>query len=158
MKPFDGRRESAIQRIELRIEYEDPDRGRRPWIIPVIDGEDLRDCLHAILSPGTPPPVHRSHGGIPVTPFGPPLAHHYLARRGAPFESGRLPVLGCACGIVDCWPFLARIVVDEDFVVWEDFSQGREAECYAALGPFRFDRGEYEAELERIEAWRRTWR
>ena len=88
----------------------------------------------------------------------PPLAIHYLARRGAFFEEGRrLPVLGCACGIVDCWPLLVRIDVDAEWVVWRDFRHGFRDWSYDGLGPFRFDRGEYEAEVDRIDRWRKGW-
>lgn len=51
-------------------------------------------------------------------------------------------LLGCTCGIVECWFLLAQITVLGDFVVWSDFEQFHR-DWLLDLGPFVFARGEY---------------
>src|SRR5436305_7411333 len=34
---------------------------------------------------------------------------------------GRFILMGCICGEIDCWPLVARIHVDDNGVVWNDF-------------------------------------
>jgi hypothetical protein len=72
----------------------------------------------------------------------------------APSEEERaIHLLGCACGDPDCSSVRARLVADSDSVVWSGFwassppldrPEGRD---YPEIGPFRFDRREYEAAL-----------
>jgi hypothetical protein len=58
-------------------------------------------------------------------------------------------VLGCSCGEVGCWPFLVRIKLREDVVVWDGFEQPhRPAWRYDDLRPFVFDRRQYFSALE----------
>ena len=64
---------------------------------------------------------------------------------------GKIPVLGCGCGVVGCWPLQVRIKARNDLVVWDDFEQPhRRRWKHDALGPFAFEREEYEAALRRI--------
>ncbi len=62
---------------------------------------------------------------------------------------GKTCVLGCDCGDPGCWPLLARIERSDHEVIWSDFSQFHRDWKYQ-LGPFRFSRSEYEAEIERF--------
>ena len=63
---------------------------------------------------------------------------------------GRIPVLGCGCGVVGCWPLLVEIVETEDQVIWGNFRQPhRGSWSYDSLEPFVFDRAQYLAQLER---------
>jgi len=79
------------------------------------------------------------------------LAGQFLGGGGAtPFESAdeKVQLLGHDCGEVGCSPLLARITVTDDTVTWEDFEQPtREDWDYSDLGPFRFDRAQYERAL-----------
>jgi len=83
-------------------------------------------------------------------------ARHFL---GEPIHDwtdaiGRIYVLSCICGMPDCWPLSVRVELREDEVVWSDFRQrhrGPQSKagewCYDSLGPFVFDRRNYEQEL-----------
>ena len=63
---------------------------------------------------------------------------------------GRIPVLGCGCGVVDCWPLLVEIVETEDQVVWRNFWQPRRRKwSYELLEPFVFGRAQYLDQLGR---------
>lgn len=73
---------------------------------------------------------------------------------GIPKE--KVALMGCSCGVVSCWPLLARIRVGEHSVVWDEFEQPhRSTESkaghweYAGFGPFEFERTQY---LEALSA------
>ncbi|MEM7159722.1 MAG: hypothetical protein AAF799_43175 [Myxococcota bacterium] len=62
-------------------------------------------------------------------------------------QRGRATVLGCTCGIVECWFLMVRITVLDEVVVWSDFEQFHRHWIYG-LGPYVFDKAEYLRELE----------
>lgn len=58
-------------------------------------------------------------------------------------------VLGCNCGIPECWPLTTRVSFSENVVNWSNFRNSHtEARTipwdYSTLGPFFFDRQQYE--------------
>jgi len=55
-------------------------------------------------------------------------------------------LLQCTCGVTECWFLLATITVDPTSVTWSDFCQFHRAWQYD-LGPFTFERANYEAQL-----------
>ena len=58
---------------------------------------------------------------------------------------GRTMLLACECGEPGCWPFEARITMEDHVVRWSDFCQPHRSEwSYTTFGPFTFDRAEYE--------------
>jgi hypothetical protein len=94
---------------------------------------------------------------------GPAGAYHYLSGYHFPsgvFEGrpddpgllreGQVTLMGCDCGEVGCWPFLASISVQDGAVRWTGFRQPfRPAWTYDALGTLRFDADEYFHEIAR---------
>jgi hypothetical protein len=69
-------------------------------------------------------------------------------------DSGRTQLLQCTCGEPGCWPLLARVTIEPDRVVWDDFCQphrGPNSRAshwkYDALPAFIFARSDYEAAL-----------
>lgn len=67
------------------------------------------------------------------------------------------------CGIDDCWPLVVKITLQDDTVSWSEFEHPRRCATgpggdkvgpweYDKLGPFVFDRMQYEAELARLGA------
>jgi hypothetical protein len=63
---------------------------------------------------------------------------------------GKIPVLGCGCGDVGCWPFWVRIKLRDDVVIWDGFQQPhRPAWRYDKMRPFVFDRTQYCSALDR---------
>jgi hypothetical protein len=79
------------------------------------------------------------------------LASQFLGGGGAALYDGaeeKTALLGCGCGEVGCSPLLARIAVGDDSVVWDEFEQPQRPDWdYGPLGPFRFDRSQYESAL-----------
>jgi len=112
----------------------------------LIDGRDLIDRVRELETP------------FALAEENPHLAGAYLCMTPEEWQSrheqdpdGRRAVLGCECGIVDCWPFVARILIGKNTVTWSDFKQPfRPRWSYAGLGPFVFDRARYQAELAKI--------
>jgi hypothetical protein len=56
-------------------------------------------------------------------------------------------VLGCTCGIVECWFLQVRIEARPEVVVWSEFGQFHRPHWRYDLGPFTFDRRQYESQL-----------
>ncbi len=83
--------------------------------------------------------IWRQHEGLGVLDFAEP-----------PFlrTAGRIPLLGCLCGIWQCRPLTARVETTPVTVAWSAFRQpGREEWGELPLGPFAFGRPAYEAAL-----------
>lgn len=58
-------------------------------------------------------------------------------------------VLGCNCGIPECWPLTTLVSLGESIVCWSQFrnwhtDRRTNAWDYSALGPFIFERQQYE--------------
>ncbi|WP_433509197.1 hypothetical protein ACQP2T_35170 [Nonomuraea sp. CA-143628] len=63
-------------------------------------------------------------------------------------EDDETMLLGCSCGIPECWALLARIEVTDTEVRWSGFSNNaRDWDLSATLGPFVFSRRQYEQAL-----------
>jgi len=79
------------------------------------------------------------------------LASQFLGGAGTPLYEGpaeKTQLLGCGCGEVGCSPLMARVTLSEDTVTWDEFEQPqREDWDYSSLGPFKFDRAQYERAL-----------
>jgi hypothetical protein len=66
--------------------------------------------------------------------------------------SGGVALMVCTCGDVGCWPFVVRIDISDDEIVWHDFRQPhRPAWSYAEFAPLHFDRTAYDAEVADAE-------
>ncbi|HST57120.1 MAG TPA: hypothetical protein VLK84_00440 [Longimicrobium sp.] len=112
-----------------------------------IDGHDLRDLVRAVELPHAAadgqPDLAGSYDGLPPGEWVLPPADgkgHVVA------------VLGCTCGVTECWPLLVRITRKADVVVWSDFRQPRRGWPHEGLGPFTFDRAQYDSALAALTA------
>lgn len=71
------------------------------------------------------------------------------------YPPGKSAIFGCGtCGVLSCWPFLVRITVGDEVVVWSDFENWHRGSAEWAASHWRhdslqftFDRTQYEAEL-----------
>lgn len=65
-------------------------------------------------------------------------------------------LLGCNCGIPECWPLTTQVSQTEDTVSWSRFRNCHRAEGrthvwdHSALGPFIFDRQQYETAVRAL--------
>jgi hypothetical protein len=75
-------------------------------------------------------------------------SRHFLGAPALPVPGGDTVLLGCDCGDWGCWPLLAQVDVTEATVMWRDFhNEHRPTWDLSGLGPFTFDRGQYESAL-----------
>jgi hypothetical protein len=63
------------------------------------------------------------------------------------FDDGDTTLLGCICGESGCWPLTTFVQLGGDLVTWRNFQNGHRDWDLSALGPFVFDRTQYEAAL-----------
>lgn len=83
--------------------------------------------------------IWRQHEGLDV--LGPD-------ERPFPPTAERTPLLGCPCGIPQCWPLTARIEATPRTITWSAFRRPeRERWGELPVGPFVFGRTAYEAAL-----------
>ncbi len=69
------------------------------------------------------------------------------------FKDGRVTLLECTCGTPGCWPLVAWLALDASTVTRSDFAQPHRREWdLSALGPFVFDRAQYESALAAVES------
>ncbi|MBO0697930.1 MAG: hypothetical protein J2P46_06030 [Zavarzinella sp.] len=66
----------------------------------------------------------------------------------------KVSVYDCECGCFGCWPLRVRISASDKTVTWSEFEQphrGRKSRAswwrYDKLGPFVFERGQYDSAL-----------
>jgi len=74
------------------------------------------------------------------------------AEAAAEEQSRRLPVLGCVCGVSECSAVIATMQTSPDRIVWSEFHPSVAVEdespaAYGGIGPFMFDRGQFQAAL-----------
>lgn len=130
--------------LKFRIEEETDSESKVVRVL--IDGRDLIDRVRELEAPFARaednPHLAGAYSGMSL--------EEWQIRSEADAD-GRRPVLACECGIVDCWPLVARVVLREHTVTWLDFKQPfRPRWAYANLGPYVFEREQYEAELRKI--------
>jgi hypothetical protein len=105
---------------------------------PVINGRRLVALLN------------EAAGGDVVLAGLPPHHLRQLAHLEAT-EPRRMQVLGCGCGDTQCSSANVEVVASDDQVVWRNFQAGRYPdETWGAIGPFQFDRAEYDAAIAQL--------
>ena len=129
---------------EIEFRLTSPDEAGVRLVHVVIDGRDL---LHRVKEVELPQATADGH---------PDIAGSYDALTAEEWETlpaqygdGRAAVLGCECGVAECWPLRVRITWRDDTVVWSDFEQPNRPWSYERLGPFVFAREPYEQAVAR---------
>lgn len=72
--------------------------------------------------------------------------NHYFQCLPGDIHYGKSTLLGCTCGIIECWFIVARISLTPTIVTWSHFGQFHRNYEYD-LGPFIFERKQYEHQL-----------
>jgi hypothetical protein len=61
-------------------------------------------------------------------------------------------LLGCDCGEVGCWPLKAKVRIEANEVIWEDFLQPhRPDRDYSGFGPFAFELEQYQKAVAELQ-------
>ncbi|MEV8097735.1 hypothetical protein [Kitasatospora sp. NPDC085879] len=81
--------------------------------------------------------------------FGWPRRHFLGEPRTLPWggEEGEVMLLGCTCGIDECWALMARITVAPQTVTWSAFRNNCRDWDLSSMGSFVFARQQYEGSL-----------
>ena len=134
-----------MARLGFRI---DEIEGGALSVTPMIDGVCLDERVEAFeLTHGYTDPAGGYGGLVPAHYAFGDLSRYFLGQDGR----GETWVLGCACGEVGCWPLECRIVAGSETVTWDRFRQPhRSARSYAELGPFVFERADYELAVAKV--------
>jgi hypothetical protein len=74
--------------------------------------------------------------------------------------TGKTQILGCTCGEPGCWPFLIKINISGNVIIWNEYEQpfrskkrcGEKYWNYSNLKALKFNRVEYENKLKNISA------
>ena len=104
-----------------------------PSVQLLIDGADLREIVRRVELPFAAaeghPDLAGNYTGLPPEDLVAP-SRHLL---GHPSEAmgeylPKVPLYGCVCGSLGCWPLLVRVNVENTKVTWTEFEN-----------PWRFD-------------------
>ena len=127
----------AMDTVVFRVE--ESDIG--PVIAIDVDGVPLQDLA------GAP----EGFGGLLVTEVGDPRSWFLGDRSTVWTDEGQSVLLGCpACGELTCAPLYGVIEVDDARVTWSRFGDSTTDWDGSGLGPFTFDRSDYDSALTRL--------
>lgn len=123
------------------------DPGYAPWIDTLIDGKPLEQIVAETLGTRTKDPKDLQ-GSDP---------HMLLPPHGNLLGGlGRIqPLLCSGCREPGCHPVSAAIEVFDGEVVWSEFDEGNHPTRLSSVGPFVFDRKQYEVAVARAVEWAR---
>lgn len=121
------------------------DPGYAPWIDTLIDGKPLEQMVVATVGTKTKDP-HSLQGSDP---------HMLLPPHGNLLGGrGRIqPLLCSGCREPGCHPVTAAIEIFDSEVVWSELEEGNVTTKLPSLGPFVFDRKQYETAVARAVEW-----
>lgn len=144
--------DSNVSSIEFDVRY-DADHGIS-WVTPMIEGCALIELVGDFERAQGHKLAGRYSGLVPSSfDFG-DLAAYYVGSSVDQWpEPGSLWLVDCECGQAGCWPLEASVVVTDQQVTWSNFRQPHRPEWnYDGFGPFVFERGEYDAAVNRMIA------
>ncbi|WP_330182073.1 hypothetical protein OHB26_38070 [Nocardia sp. NBC_01503] len=141
--------------VEFRIERAELAIAETDIVLVYIDGVELRDLVRPVEGPFAAaedsPDLAASYAGLVAAEVAWPSRHFLGDSAETWVADGELIILGCTCGIAGCWPLSASLELTPETVVWQDFRNGHRDWDLSALGPFVFDRTQYEAALRATE-------
>lgn len=125
-----------------------------PEIVVRVNGELLQDLARVVERPRADaeghPDLAGSYAGLDPRIVEP---DHFLSRPTEQwFEDRDTVLLDCECGFPGCWPLASIVTVEPTSVTWSGFLNGRRGWDLGALGPFVFDRRQYESALSSLDA------
>ncbi len=145
-----------MDEIRLEIgERDDPAEGTVETVVIFVNERDLREIASEVELPfaardGRPELAGDYVGLPPEAVFSP--SRRLLGRPEGRYDGrrGKIALLGCGCGVVGCWPLMAKITPREGAILWSDFEQPHRRHWrYDGLGSFVFDRAQYASALGR---------
>lgn len=140
--------------LEITIERGEGDSDTWESVVFHVNGRDLVELAREVEAPFAQREGHPDIAGgyMGISPA--EALHPSLHLLGEPdpalsYAAARLTLLVCdGCGEAGCWPLNVRIEIGSDVVRWTGFEQPHRPDWdLGALGPFTFDRRQYEAAL-----------
>ena len=129
--------------------------GGLSTIVPQIDGIALTKIVGEFeVKAGFTDPAGGYDGIIPAMFNVADLTSYFLGKSGAKLWGGgkRIAVLGCSCAEPGCWPFVCSVDVQLSKVQWLEFQQPhRPRRNYTSLGPYVFDRSDYDKAISELD-------
>lgn len=129
--------------------------GTRIWqfVHLFVNGEDLLELVRRAEEPYARVDERErmagSYFGLPPGWVLPP-SRHFLGepRNDDDALDGKTFLLGCTCGVPECSPLTARVTMTDNTVTWSEFGNPNHPSwTLDQLGPFIFDRSQYEEAL-----------
>jgi hypothetical protein len=143
----------ATSSIRFRIREEELGAGVLLTVMPVVDGLPLVEhARRRELRParGTrEPELAGAYAGLVLgEDVGDTDWQRWYRGQGTSwFGDGDTCLLGCRCGVTECWPLTAHVETGPGTVRWHTFRTGHRDWDLGGLGPFVFARGDYEQAL-----------
>jgi hypothetical protein len=141
-----------VNTVEFRVTG-DPKQRHLRVIHPYVDGVPLAELARAVerrfAEAEGDPTLAGAYVGLGCHDGDWEPARQYLGRPAVTwYDDGDTVLLACSsCGEWDCWPLTARVTVDRRTVRWSDFRTGHRPWDLTGIGPFTFDRAQYEGAL-----------
>jgi hypothetical protein len=143
----------GVDVVEFHVRPEEVGIGEAVTVTPYVNGTSLIELARRVeLGPAS---VQRernlagAYAGL-VVDEQEQWQHWYLDDQPQSwFGDGDSCLLGCICGDTGCWPLTAKVTVTESEVSWAEFRTGHRAWDLRRLGPFTFERAQYDAALTR---------
>lgn len=112
-----------------------------------INGEKLRQKVFKQELPFAEIEGHPEIAGhAPITP-----KELYQSLHDDYAEEECVSILGCGCGVFDCWPLDVAVEVGKNVVTWYGFNMyHRKNWDYSSLGSFVFDKQQYWSEVDKL--------
>lgn len=134
-----------------RIRFElDEFEGTSQQLVPVVDGRRLDDLAEEYERQKSFD-VAGGYAGLVLDHFKVGDLRLYLFGEQQPWPGRRVPLLGCDCGELGCWPLVAVVDQESDLVRWSGFEQPhRGGRDYSDFGPFVFDRRDYNEAIDAV--------
>lgn len=141
-----------MEHVEFRtVEQELGGGGSFPVIVPHLSGVALPELVRRAELPHARREGKRdlagSYAGLVEDAVRWPSRHYLGQPVLSAFGDGDTVLLGCVCGSWGCWPFTARVAVEDATVTWSGYRTGHRDWDYAELRDFTFDRTQYEQAL-----------
>ena len=131
-----------------------------------VDGRNFVDLVREVEAPFRAaegwPGATSGYVGLRPKKVCPPSLHFLgqpswsLYQRGT-HNNVRIQLLQCECREPGCWPLFGRVKINLKTVYWRDFRNphrvgkyGQKPWSYEALGPFKFNRRQYENALSKL--------
>ena len=142
-----------MDKVEFRLERETLPPARETTVVDIlVNGTGLQELARdaeALYAAAEGRPERAGlYVGLDLSAV---TSGHFLGRPATVTSSGQLvrdrALLRCGCGEPSCWPLVAQVHVSREAVTWSDFRGANLSWDLSVLGPFEFDRDQYESAL-----------